>query len=313
MATLKTIDAKLRALLERASTVTVNECLGFYLREHVQVICVAKRRQHEAADNLRVFFGKMTVDQIGIPECRSYTLGRAMGVICVPRKNGDTRSGGAGTVRRELAVLMAALNHAVKWKRLGRNDVPMLEKPKVKASRGTWLFADELAQLRDAADQRTRDFIDIAYYTGARRRSVEVLTWDQVDLERGRINLSRASDPDTKKRRPIVPISAELRPVLTRLREGNTPFVLGSNGPHGAGVARAAQRAGIRDLPARDMRPAGTLSPHILRHSRATHLLQAGVRPKAVADLLGDNVLTVLRVYGHACPDFMSDLEGETR
>jgi len=61
------------------------------------------------------------------------------------------------------------------------------------------------------------------------------------------------------------------------------------------------------------MRPSGSLSPHVLRHTRATHLLQQGVHPKAVADLLGYDVTTVLRVYGHACPDYLETALGQER
>ena len=54
-------------------------------------------------------------------------------------------------------------------------------------------------------------------------------------------------------------------------------------------------------------RPAGRLTPHVLRHTRATHLLQKGVAPYAVASLLGDTVATVLRVYGHHCPNYLAE------
>ena len=46
--------------------------------------------------------------------------------------------------------------------------------------------------------------------------------------------------------------------------------------------------------------------PHILRHSRATHLLQDGVSIYEVAKLLGDTIATVERVYGHHAPDHNS-------
>jgi integrase len=46
------------------------------------------------------------------------------------------------------------------------------------------------------------------------------------------------------------------------------------------------------------------VTPHTLRHSRATHLLQAGVPTWDVAGLLGDTVATVERVYGHHSPDY---------
>ena len=48
-------------------------------------------------------------------------------------------------------------------------------------------------------------------------------------------------------------------------------------------------------------------NPHILRHTRASHLLQEGVSLFNVAKLLGDTVATVERVYGHFCPDYMAE------
>lgn len=50
--------------------------------------------------------------------------------------------------------------------------------------------------------------------------------------------------------------------------------------------------------------------PHIMRHSRATHLLQDGKSIYTVAKLLGDTVTTIERVYGHHSPKSLAaDLE----
>jgi integrase len=50
----------------------------------------------------------------------------------------------------------------------------------------------------------------------------------------------------------------------------------------------------------------GRSHPHVLRHSRATHLLQDGVPIFDVARLLGDTVATVERVYGHHSADHLA-------
>ncbi len=297
----------LRGTRSKPAGLTCNAVFDSYVQEHVRPNVVDKRRAEDALSNLRIFFGDLHITAIDIPTCRAYTAGRMVGDICVKTKHGLLREASAGTVKRELAVLMAACNHAVRWKRLKRDDLPSLEKPKVLRSKGLWLFPDELERLRAAADQKTRDFIDLCYFTGARRRSIESLTWDQVDLERGRINLAKASDPVTRKRKPIVPISTDLQPLFARLRSAtpNADYVFGTAGSMWSGFLRARAKAKLKTLCAKDMRPSGSLSPHVLRHSRATHLLQRGVAPKAVADLLGDDVMTVLRVYGHACPDYL--------
>src|SRR3546814_10678556 len=47
-------------------------------------------------------------------------------------------------------------------------------------------------------------------------------------------------------------------------------------------------------------------SPHTLRHSRITHLLEAGVDIWSVAKLAGDRVVTIDKVYAHASIDHLT-------
>lgn len=293
---------------------TWGQAFDDYIAEHVRVNVVDSVRAEDAIRNLRLFFDHRLVTDTDVPMVREYTAKRMTGEVSLRTKKGKPRPASAGTVKRELGTLLAAANHEVKWKRLKRDDVPVVEKPKTKRSKGLWLFHDELQALRAAADQKTRDFIDLCYFTAARRRSIETLTWFQVDLARGRINLAKSTDPETKKRKPIVPIGPEMSALLTRLSEARSnEYVLGSSASMWSGFKTARRLANLRRLPAKDMRPEGSLSPHVLRHSRATHLLNQGVHPKAVADLLGDDVMTVLRVYGHACPDYLESALGENK
>lgn len=298
---------------DKRAGLTCGAAFDYYIAEHVKVKVVDQVRAEDAIANLRLGFNDMLVTDVDIPACRRYAEKRASGEWCRKTKHDKVRKGSPGTIKRELTVLRAAIGHCVAWKHGGltKADIPTLEKPKTKRSKGLWLFHDELQALRAAADQKTRDFIDLAYYTAARRRSIETLTWFQVDMVRGRINLAKPDDPVTKKRKPIVPISAELKPILERLsQERKSEWVLGSSGSAWSGFKAARRKAGLKDLSAKDMRPGGRLSPHVLRHSRATHLLQSGAKPKFVADLLGDDIMTVLRVYGHACPDWMANEMG---
>lgn len=287
--------------------------LDLYWSEHVRPKVVDKRRAEDAIVNLKLFFGALAVADVDIPVSRKYAEGRAGGSICVRTKHGLVRKASAGTIKRELAVLMAAIRHCVAWRKAGISaaDIPTVEKPKTKRSKGLWLFLDELERLRVSADQQTCDAIDFCYYTGARKGSIERLTWDQIDIQRGRINLGKHTDPETKKRRPIVPIGPELKAILLRLEtQRTTDAVFCDRRGFGSGFKSALRKASLSKLVAKDMRPAGSLSLHVLRHSRATHLLQRGVPVKAVADLLGDEITTVLRVYGHACPDYLEDALG---
>ena len=96
----------------------------------------------------------------------------------------------------------------------------------------------------------------------------------------------------------MVPISPEIRSTVERLLEANR------NSEWLFGDPRKMYRP-FREL----MEGLGLpqkANPHVMRHSRATHLLLAGVPLYDVAKLLGDTVATVERVYGHHSPDYLA-------
>lgn len=302
---------------EQRAGLTCGAAFDYYEAEHVKPNAVDKQRIYDCIKNLRLFFNDTQAKDVDIPMSREYAAKRMSGELCLKTKHGKVRKASAGTVKRELTTLVAAINHCKAWKKPGisKSDDVSIEKPKTKRSKGLWMFHAELAALRDVADQKTRDFIDVAYFTAGRRKSVETLTVFQVNQTLTRVNLAKPDDPETKKRKPMVPVAVEIIPVLRRLIDESTDGTLFGKGYSAwSGWKAARKKAGLRYLDAKDMRPAGSLSPHVLRHSRATHLLQSGAKPKFVADLLGDDIMTVLRVYGHACPDWMANemgLQGE--
>lgn len=284
-----------------------------------------KDRAYQAIDNLKAFFGPLskTVVDVDIQDCRDYAVARRTGVIFKMTKGGKNKIlAKNGTIRREINVLGAAMNHAAAWKKitgLGPKDIPVLEKPPTPKSKGLFLTRDELRKLRDCAEGRTRNFIDIAYWTGSRKEAVEQLTVFQLDIENNLLDLGYEGERDgtmetSVKRRPVITIPPEILPLLTRLKAeavaAGTTYLLGHPGSTRTAFATAVKRAGLLALPKVALRPAGKPTPHILRHSRATHMLQQGDMPIKVANLLGDNVQTVIRVYGHHCPEYMKEQFG---
>jgi len=273
---------------------TVRQALHDYTREHK--VAAADRRYY-AIQALDEHLGDRALSAIDIPACREYMARRH------PVKH--------STVRRELGVLQAAANHALRWRRITAAEMPSIELPPSAEPKTLWLFDDELKRLRDAATGRAKLFIDLAYYTASRKGAIEFLTWDRVNLAAGRITLADPGGRSNKKRKPVVPISAELVVALRNARSvtggHHMNYVLDFSRDIRPAFDAAAKRADLEMLPARDGRPAGRLTPHVLRHTRATHLLQKGVAPYAVAALLGDTVQTVLRVYGHHCPNYLAE------
>lgn len=251
-----------------------------YFAEHVEIRVVDRQRAEGILHTLVEFFGQYKPDDLTARHFKDY---------CKSRQVSNS------TLRRELTVLRAVFNHAHRQRRISADTLPYMALPPESEPKDRWLTNDELGTLWTAADQRTRDFIDLAYYTAGRKASIERLTEAQVDLASNRINLAKPGEVKTKKRRPIVPIDKELRPTVERCLLNTSEYLLGEPSPVDYPFRKAVNAAGL-----------DAVTPHTLRHTRATHLLQEGADPFAVAQLLGDTMDTVMRVYGHHCPNYLA-------
>ena len=283
-------------MLKKQASTRTNDVIEILKQYEEEKQVIASFRVMYAIKALTPFFTHKNVFEIDIPLCRQYVAYR-MG-------KGVSMS----TAARELTVLRAACNHALKWKRIRENDKPTFEIPTDLPRRDVWLFKDELRHLIDTAEREIEGFIRIAYATGSRRRAIEQLEWHQCDMVRGSIDLDKRGEAKSSKRRPTVPMG-ELRPFLTELYNNReNEFVLGSDKDLLYLFTKTLKRADLLTVGDRDGRPAGKITPHILRHSRATHLLEDGVSIYSVARLLGDNPTTIQKTYGHIS---MGSLEDE--
>jgi integrase len=217
----------------------------------------------------------------------------------------ETRGRSAGTVRRELGVLRAAIQYAHKNGHLTRPVA--VELPERPEPRDRWLTRTEAAGLiRAAGTPQARLylplFILIGLYTGRRKQAILGLRWPQVDLEARTINFDPPGRKRTNKKRGIVAIPPRLLPHLHRAQRRGTDlgYVLHDHGERigdiKKGFAAACARAGIEDA-----------SPHTLKHTAATWLMQAGTDPWQAAGFLSTGVETLLRVYGHHHPDYQRE------
>lgn len=286
----------------------IAEALAFYGEEHGPETAAPERIAY-AIDALLTFFGENMAGDLTKETCRAY--GRARGKA-------------AGTIRRELTVLRAALNYAVGEGRLTR--APVVHLPKPPPPRDRFLIRNEAGALLRAARAKKRSrlylvlFVLIGLYTGARKGAILSLRWPQVDLERGRIDFNPPGRKRTNKGRPIIPIPRRLMTFLRFARErgGELGYVVNDGGqPIGEiqrGFARAAIDAGFRREVGRDedgdpiYRP--TISPHVLRHTAGTWMAQRGVPLFEIAGYLGHSQARTTELYGHHHPDFLSRAAG---
>ena len=305
------------ARTDRLAGLTVEIALDDYFREHASKKCADPQRQQYAIDNLKRYFGERTLlSAVDIDVCNRYTDERRAGTIGGKAGGQVTKKGSDATVRRELNVLSAASKHALRRKRISINEAPIIEKPadSEAGQESPWftkaelaaLFADldgriALADMVDddetmAYEQKFRDWLSLTYVWGARRRSVERLRIDQVLFASNVVNLQKAGERRTNKRRPMVPILPEVAETLRRRVDGASDgWLFGSTIEFYTRFVALCKRCGFE----------AKAWPHVLRHSRATHMLMDGENPYRVAKLLGDSLVTVLKVYGHHSPEFL--------
>lgn len=223
----------------------------------------------------------------------------------------DQRAGRLGkvaadsTIWLELTKVRAAVNHAIKRKRLPATARPEVEMPPPPEARDRWLRPEEFAKLVEAAKaqrrgtrlSRTERFMSIAIETAARYRVIETLTWDQVDFEIGVIHYHRRGDVRLKKKRPSVPISKTLRPVLERAyAERTSDYVLDAQRAIYMALRETAEKAGVPGV-----------SPHVIRHTAATCIARRGVPLWKIAGILGNSMRMVEDVYAKHSPDGLAD------
>jgi integrase len=235
------------------------------------------------------------------------TITRLVGNL-EPRMLGRTTYGSArrssaptiadGTIRREITVLRAALSWSERERWIA--EKPYVEMPPKPPPRDRWLTRADVDSLIHAArSAHIRLFIVLAYHTAARTGAILDLTWDRVDMDRRLIAYAKPGRRETKKRRATVPINtAALAELQGSFSGATSDYVIEYRGRKvesvHTGFRRACKEAGIADC-----------SPHVLRHTAASHMVMAGVPLAEVARMLGDSEAMVERVYGKHSPDYL--------
>jgi len=175
-----------------------------------------------------------------------------------------------------------------------------MERPPKPAPKDRYLTRAEIDRLLAApAEPHIKLAILLMLSTAARVTAILELTWDRVDLDRGQIDL-RKSSTGPRKGRAVVPINDGLRQALLNAREAAlTDHVVEWAGKPIKKVTRgfksAVVAAGLTDV-----------SPHVLRHTSAVHMAEAGVPMPEISQYLShSNAAITERVYARFSPDHL--------
>jgi integrase/recombinase XerC len=220
------------------------------------------------------------------------------------------------TLARKLSALRSFFKHLVKHGLIRENPADLIQTPKQEKTIPAYLTVDDMFRLLDSIKDstvlglRNRAIFETLYSSGIRVSELAGLNVFDVDSERG---LVRVLGKGKKER--IVPIGKNAIKAILAYRnklqiEAGLP--LNKNGPDknsplflnkdykrlttrsiGRILEKLIQKCGLRT----------TVSPHGLRHTFATHMLDAGADLRIVQELLGHKSLSTTQKYTHVSID----------
>ena len=230
---------------------------------------------------------------------------------------------GAATLKRRIAALRAFYRYLERRGCIGANPFAFLRGPKkAKAIPRTLSVAeiesfldqprlayrarrlDRMAYLRDTA------FFEFLYSTGCRISEAIAVVWRMIGWHDGRVvvtgkgNKERLVILGAKALDALEKLRAEMRATRPDLADGEAFVFLGD-------AFRPAGRRFFERRMKRYLAEAGLpsdISPHKLRHSFATHLLDAGADLRCVQEMLGHTSLSTTQVYTHVSVERLKDV-----
>jgi integrase/recombinase XerC len=215
------------------------------------------------------------------------------------------------TIARKLAAVRSFYGYLVKTGALAHNPAADVHAPKQEKTVPACLTVDDMFRLLDSIhdngvlDLRNRAIFETLYSTGIRVSEIAGLDTEDVDREK---ELLRVTGKGNRQR--IVPVGRRALAAVTAYREklvqerggripGDGPLFLNNR------YGRLSQRSIARILNQLVQRCGlqTQISPHTLRHSFATHMLDAGADLRTVQEILGHKSLTTTQKYTHVSID----------
>jgi site-specific recombinase XerD len=215
-------------------------------------------------------------------------------------------------VARKLAAIRSFYAALLRAGAVGANPADLVATPKRDRKLPRVLSREEMQILLDRIPSRTplemrdRAMLELAYSCGLRAEEVVNLDTDSPDFDGERL---RVEGKGGKTR--LVPIGEPARDALARYLERARPALLGPGTESALLVSKSGRRLHPSDVRRRLQRwvreaaIAGGVSPHALRHSFATHLLEGGADLRSIQELLGHSSLSTTQVYTQVEPSWL--------
>lgn len=216
------------------------------------------------------------------------------------------------SIRRAISALRTYFGYLLAEGAVERDPTERIEPPRAGRRLPGVLTREDVFRLLDAPDAddrlywRDKALLEFAYASGVRVSELTGLKLRDLALDEG---FARVFGKGAKER--LVPVGRpaaralnsylrELRPTLERGRAGGAVFLNARGG--------SLSRMGVWKILRKHVERAGIrrrVTPHTLRHTFATHLLEGGADLAAVQDMLGHADISTTQIYTHVDRDFL--------
>jgi len=213
------------------------------------------------------------------------------------------------SVARKLAAVRSFHDHLARTGTAADNPAELLPSPKRGRRLPRVLAPEQAAALLDRIpasgplEVRDRAMLELAYSSGLRAEEVINLDVGDLDFEG---EVVRVTGKGSKTR--LVPMGEPAQRALERYLGTARPALSTGRDEQALFVSRRGRRLSPSDVRrrlerwVREAAVAGRVSPHTLRHSFATHLLEGGADLRAIQELLGHASVSTTQVYTRVEP-----------
>ena len=217
------------------------------------------------------------------------------------------------SVARKLAAVRSFHDHLTRTGAAPQNPAELLPMPKKESRLPRVLAPDDIARLLDRIpasgplEVRDRAMLEVTYACGLRAEEIINLDDDSVDFDSEAL---RVTGKGSKTR--IVPMGEPAQRALDRYLRQARPALANDRAEPALFLSRRGRRLSPSDVRrrldrwVREAAVAGHVSPHTLRHSFATHLLEGGADLRSIQELLGHSSVSTTQVYTRVEPGRLS-------
>jgi site-specific recombinase XerD len=225
----------------------------------------------------------------------------------------DVRRYGAGlsnagaapaTVARKLAAIRGLYGFLVRTERAGANPAELVSSPKRSEKLPQVLTTEQMRGLLERIPARTplelrdRAMLELAYSCGLRCEEIVNLDEGALDFETEQL---RVLGKGSKER--LLPVGEPAQRALRRYLDKGRRALATDPREHALFLSKSGRRLSNSDITrrlglwTREAALAAGVSPHSLRHSFATHLLEGGADLRTIQELLGHASISTTQVY----------------